>query len=469
MAALQALLEQRQAQLEGRGAEVAAAQQRCAALEERIAQLLRELQAAQAAPRGSPGALALCSWGGQACVHQRAVRPASTLTSACPPHPTPADKGFIAAAGVAPQQRLMAYAASASASPSPPALGPLGLKRPLAPLASATYQPAPDSTFVQLPAQSYAEHHGCGFWQGLAEGVRRHPRRCAAAAAALAALLLIVLCATLVPAAQRRRALPRFQAEPAVAAAGASWVDLTVQLDRPGLVSWMAFRQADLNRRVPGRGATLLELLQAEAVRGNEVHAASAPGASLDPAGGDAVVAGLQAMAVACGWAPVLLGDTPSTVSVLSAAGGAAGACSAAGAGAPARCARCPKLSDGTAYTLLLAAASTGGRVRRGVQVVNAATGDASVNVNSLEPPYADNVTAAGFDLHFKLNAPGGWWRGDGWWVAFGMTLHCAQLTLLHWPVARPSTHRPSHPPSHPPPHCPPPPLSRHAALRRGP
>lgn len=413
MAALQALLEQRQAQLEGRGAEVEAAEQRCAALEERIGQLLRELEAAQAAAGGfsrgealtpiglrSTGLMGCCLAAG--CGY---ARPPTDSHPPCSTPSTPSDKGYIAAGGVSPQ--LMAYASAAAHSPQPPG----GLRKSaLAPLASLAYPPSSDGQFVQLPAQSYAEHRGCGFWQAAAESVQRHPRRCAAICAALAALLLIILCATLIPAAQRRRQLPRFQAAPSVAAAGASWVDLSVQLDRPGLVSWMAFRQADLNRQVPGRGgATLLELLQAESIGGAEVHAASAPGASLDPAGGSEGAAGLQALAVACGWSPVAQGGTPSRVSVLSASGGAAGACSAAGAGAPARCARCPKLADGTGYTLLLAAASAGGRAVRGVQVLNAPTGDASVNVNSLEPPYADNVTATGFDLHFKLNAPGGW------------------------------------------------------------
>ena len=291
---------------------------------------------------------------------------------------------------------------------SPYATPPQQQKRALAAAYQQHAPPAADSYLLQLPAQSYVEHQGCGFWQGLWEGAQRHPWRWAAAAAALLLLLLVILCATLIPAARRRAARPRFAAAPAVAGAGVSWVDLSVQLDRPGLVSWMAFRQADLGQQVPGEGRTLLELIQGSAVQGAAVFAASAPGASLAPA--DAPQAGLQQLAAACGWAPVPAGA--ARVSLLSASGGASAACAAAAA-APGRCARCPKLEDGTAYTLLLvpaAAGASGSRgVGQGVAVLNAATGDASINVNSLEPPFADNATATAFDLHFKLNAPGGW------------------------------------------------------------
>lgn len=269
-------------------------------------------------------------------------------------------------------------------------------------------QPAADSYFVQLPAQSYLEHQGCGFWEGLRDGLLRRPWRWAAAGAALLLLLLIILCATLIPAARRRGERPLFTAAPTVAAAGASWVDLTVQLDRPGLVAWMAFRQADLDQQVPGEGRTLLQLIQEGEVEGAAVFGASAPSSSLDPAA--ASQAGLQHLAVGCGWAPVA--GASGRVSLLSASGGASAACTAAAADTPGRCTRCPKLEDGTAYTLLLVPAMVDARGSRGVgkdvAVVNAATGDASVNVNSLEPPFADSATATGFDLHFKLNNPGG-------------------------------------------------------------
>lgn len=277
---------------------------------------------------------------------------------------------------------------------------------------TAAYQqyarPAADSYFVQLPAQSYVEHQGCGFWEGVRDGVLRHPWRWMAAAVALLLLLLIVLCAMLIPAARRRAERPQFVAAPTVAAAGASWVDLTVQLDRPGLVSWMVFRQADLDQQVPGEGRTLLQLIQDSAVQGAAVFGASAPSSSLDPAG--APQAGLQHLAVGCGWAPVP--GASGRVSLLSAAGGASAACTATTADSPGRCAGCSKLEDSTAYTLLLVPATSDAHGSRGVgsevAVVNAATGDASVNVNSLEPPFADNATASTFDLHFKLNTPGG-------------------------------------------------------------
>ena len=288
-------------------------------------------------------------------------------------------------------------------------------KRQLAAAHQSAAAAASDSCFVQLPAQSYAEHRGCGFGQSLVETVQHHPRRWAACGATLALLLLIVLCATLVPAAQRRRQRPQFLVPPAVAGTGASWIDLAVQLDRPALVSWMAFRQADINQAVPGMGGTtLLELIQEEGVKAVAVYAASSAAASLDT--GASPQPGLQQLAVACGWAPVgnttdsSRGPAAARVSLLSAAGASAAACTAASAAAssPGRCARCPRLNDSTPYTLLLVAASAGsGAVGRAVQVVNALTGDASVNVNSLDPPYADNATATSFDLHFKLNSPG--------------------------------------------------------------
>ena len=295
---------------------------------------------------------------------------------------------------------------------------------------AAAYQSsaASDSYFVQLPAQSYAEHQGCGFWQSLVETLQHHPRRWAACGATLALLLLIVLCATLIPAAQRRRQRPQFLAPPAVAGTGASWIDLSVQLNRPALLSWMAFRQADLNQAVPGMGGrTLLELIQEEGVQAEAVYAASSAAASLDP--GASPQPGLQQLAVACGWAPVgnstvsSKGPAAARVSLLSASGASAAACAAASAAAssPGRCARCPRLDDSTPYTLLLVAASAGsGAVGSAVHVLNALTGDASVNVNSLDPPYADNATAASFDLHFKLNSPSGLgWVGG--WVCRGL------------------------------------------------
>lgn len=257
---------------------------------------------------------------------------------------------------------------------------------------------------MQLPAQSYAEHSGCGFWQGVVEGVQRHPRRWAACGAAVALLLLIVLCATLIPAAQRRRAAPRFTAAPAVAATGATWLDLDVQLDRPALLSYMVFRQADLAQPVPGEGGrTLQELVESGAVSGAAVHAPSSPRTSLDPS--SAPLAGLQQLAVACGWAPVLDSSESWRVSLLIAAGAGAAACAATAA--PGRCARCPRLEDGTAYTLLVAAASASGSGISSVQVLNATTGATAINVTALDQPYADNATASAFDLHFKLNAPG--------------------------------------------------------------
>lgn len=267
---------------------------------------------------------------------------------------------------------------------------------------------------MQLPAQSYAEHQGCGFWQSLtssaAETVQHHPRRWAAAAVALLLLLLIVLPATLVPVARRRRQRPVFLQAPAVAAAGATWVDLSVRLDRPAVLSYMAFRQADLGAQVPGDGRTLLELLQQEAVKPGAVYGASAASSSLDPAG--VPQAGLQQLAAACGWAPVANtsrdGSLPAArVSVLSAAGASSAACAATAATEPGRCARCPKLEDGTAYTLLLVAAAKGGARLSDVAVVNAVTGDSSLTVDSVDPPFADNATETSFTLHAKMTTPG--------------------------------------------------------------
>lgn len=296
-----------------------------------------------------------------------------------------------------------------------------GLKRRLTPVApaAAAHSPGQDSYFLQLPAQSYAEHQGCGFWESLWEGAAAQPWRWAAAACGLALLLLIILCATLVPAARRRAAAPKFLEAPAVAAAGATWLDVAARLDRPALLSYMAFRQADLNTPVPGLGRTLLELLQEEAVQAAAVAAASAPASSSDPAA--APQAGLQQLAVACGWAPVAAASADASqpaplLSVLSAAAGAASACAAGGATAPpGRCTRCPRLEDGTAYTLLLVAGPASGRggSLSDVRVLNAVTGNSALNVNSVEPPFTSNANATSFQLSIKLNAPGG--RGEAW------------------------------------------------------
>lgn len=267
---------------------------------------------------------------------------------------------------------------------------------------------------MQLPAQSYAEHQGCGFWQSatssVAEMVQHHPRRWAAAGAAVLLLLLIVLPATLVPAARRRRQRAVFLEAPVVAGAGATWVDLSVKLDRPSVLSYMAFRQTDLGSQVPGDGRTLLELLQQEAVNPAAVYGASAAGASLDPAA--VPQAGLLQLAAACGWGPIANasndGSLPAArVSVLSAAGASSAACSATALAEPARCARCPKLEDGTAYTLLLVAASRSGAHLSKVAVLSAVTGDSSVTVDSLDPPFIDNATETSFTLHAKMTTPG--------------------------------------------------------------
>lgn len=403
VAQLQRLLDERGRQLAGHEAEaaqqaqrIAALEQRIAALEQRIRALLGQLEAAQAAAAGAAdrGEGWSWRWAGDRVALQCRLRFASTkplsitLPSAGCPCP--------------PAGELIGTSRSPYAAPT------LQQKSQLAVAYQQYAAPAADSYFVQLPAQSYVEHQGCGFWEGLCGGLQRRPWRWATAGAALLLLLLIILCATLIPAARRRAERPQFVAAPTVAAAGASWVDLTVQLDRPGLVSWMAFRQADLDQQVPGEGRTLLELIQDSAVEGAAVFGASAPSSSLDPAG--LPKAGLQHLAVGCGWAPVP--SASGRVSLLSASGGASAACTAATADSPGRCAHCPKLEDSTAYTLLLVPATAGARGSRGVggevAVVNAATGDASVNVNGLEPPFADNATSTAFDLHFKLNTPGG-------------------------------------------------------------
>ena len=296
---------------------------------------------------------------------------------------------------------------------------------------------------MQLPAQSYAEYQGCGAWQSSVEWMQRRPRSVAATVTALLLLLLIVLCATLVPAARWRHQNsssipPAFLAPPTVATTGATWLDLAVQLDRPGLLAWMVFRQADLGTLVPGGGlggvnVTLAGLILGGGVQGASVYAASAPASSLHL--GDAPQQpGLQHLAVACGWAPMSASAGTSTsvnassaarLSILSAGGGgalASAACTAAAAGAPGGCVRCPMLQVDTAYTLVLVAASAegagGGSSSIGtVQVVNAttattATGAAAANVAASSSvvgaaPYADNATATSFDLHFQLNSPG--------------------------------------------------------------
>jgi hypothetical protein len=294
---------------------------------------------------------------------------------------------------------------------------------------AAAYQPAPyvqqhsvgptaDSCLVQLPAQSYAAYQGCGFWQAVLDSFQRHPRRVAACTAALALLLIIVLCATLVPAAQRRRSQPRFLAAPTVVATGGTWIDVSVQLDRPSVLSWMAFKQADLGTQVPGLGSTLLQLIQDRDVEAQAVHAASSAAASMCAASGggecraaaSSQLSGLQQLAVACGWAPVTNASGSSTVTVLSASeGGGSSACSATGSGlfTADRCARCPSLEGSTAYTLLLVAATARGVVGSTVQLVNVVTANSAVSSSSLEPPYAGNATATSFDLRFKLRAPG--------------------------------------------------------------
>ncbi|KAL4457403.1 hypothetical protein ABPG75_012268 [Micractinium tetrahymenae] len=370
VAELQRLLEARAAELEAREGEVARQAQRIAELEARIVELEGRIRQLAQQLEGA----------------QRAAQLAAVGTGRLPGGASGLGRHAVL------QKQRVGSATAAYAVVPPPA----------------------DSYFVQLPAQSYAEHQGCGFWQSLtssvAETVQHHPRRWAAAAAATLLLLLIVLPATLVPAAKRRHQRPAFLEAPVVASVGASWVDLYVKLDRPALLSYMAFRQADLGTQVPGDSRTLLELLQQEAVKPAVVYGASAAGTSLDPAA--VPQAGLQQLAAACGWAPVANaskdGSLPAArVSILSAAGASSTACAATSAAEPGRCARCPKLEDGTAYTLLLVAASTSGARLSSVAVANAVTGDSSLTVDSVDPPFADNATETSFTLHARMTTPG--------------------------------------------------------------
>jgi hypothetical protein len=269
--------------------------------------------------------------------------------------------------------------------------------------------------YVQLPPESYPELQpgccgdgggapGCCWWQCLGESCQEHPKRWAWAGVA-AALLLVLLCATIIPTAHRNPA-PRFTAAPALAAPGPSWVDLTVALDRPGVVSYLVVPTARMGETVAGTGSSLLALLQRGRVPGAVIYSASATSEALQSAGGEAV--GLEQMAVACGWAAVGIARQNTTVSIVSVPGSAAAACAAPSNRAPhSGCGRCPRLEDGTAYTVLLAAAPPRGGHYSQVQAVAVQTGAAPGFITSTNPPYVVATNATAFEVHFQLRVPG--------------------------------------------------------------
>ncbi|GAB4820895.1 hypothetical protein N2152v2_007941 [Parachlorella kessleri] len=107
-----------------------------------------------------------------------------------------------------------------------------------------------ESHYVQLPPQqtnclSYQEYQGCGFWQALFDSLLTHRKRWIAGGAAALLLLLIILLATLIPASKRKKdpgpAAPQFLQAPVIAATGATFFDISVQLDQPAIISYMVF------------------------------------------------------------------------------------------------------------------------------------------------------------------------------------------------------------------------------------
>jgi hypothetical protein len=278
-----------------------------------------------------------------------------------------------------------------------------------------------EACYVQLPADSYqpgccgsgragagsdaagGEDCGCCWWRCVAESWQEHPGRWVWGGVAAAALL-VLLCATIIPARHRSDA-PRWVLDPTVSATGSSWVDATLQLDRPGTVSWMAVPTGNLSSLVEGTDSTLLELLQAGSVPGDAIVAASSAVDALRRSQGRA--RGLEQLATACGWAAVEAGRRNATVSMLSVPGSAAAACRGEDTAAHLRCSRCPRLLDSTAYTVLLVAAAPGGGDVGGVRALAAQTGASSGLITSTDPPYIANATAISFELHFKLQMAG--------------------------------------------------------------
>lgn len=178
------------------------------------------------------------------------------------------------------------------------------------------------------------------FLQSVKDSFWLHRKRWLLGAGSAALLLLIILLATLIPASKRRSsgpAPPAFLQAPSIAAMGAGFFDVAVQLDQPAIVSYMLFQSSDLLQQVAGTGSTLLDLIQAKGVSGAAVVDASAPTASLQP---PAPQPGLQQLAAACGWAPVLHGSQNQRVTLASVASAQSAACTATdgehGAGAQA-------------------------------------------------------------------------------------------------------------------------------------
>ena len=72
-----------------------------------------------------------------------------------------------------------------------------------------------------------------------------HRKRWIAGGAAALLLLLIILLATLIPASRRKKdpgpAAPQFLQAPVVAATGATFFDISVELDQPAIISYMVF------------------------------------------------------------------------------------------------------------------------------------------------------------------------------------------------------------------------------------
>ena len=85
----------------------------------------------------------------------------------------------------------------------------------------------------------------CRFWQALFDSLLTHRKRWIAGGAAALLLLLIILLATLIPASRRKKdpgpAAPQFLQAPVVATTGATFFDISVELDQPAIVSYMVF------------------------------------------------------------------------------------------------------------------------------------------------------------------------------------------------------------------------------------
>ena len=141
-------------------------------------------------------------------------------------------------------------------------------------------------------------------------------------------LLVIILCTVLIPGSKRG---PQFELPPTVNATGDTWIDINVQLDSPGIVSFMVFRQADLGRQLPGSTEILSGIIAGAGVHAGAVAAAPFPDGQAN--GSVAASSGMKQMAVACAWRDVPVAHVTSVVSIWSVAPNSAHACGEQAAG----------------------------------------------------------------------------------------------------------------------------------------